>query len=250
MTIKSVSEYAEGVDIGFVKYAQIKIKTFPFGKTHSVAHWIFYADALPEFEPSDSNIVSITNPDIKEGWFYNEDETFSSPETSWQNLYSDEELLMYIRRERNNKLSCLDALFIRHQSQLLGAYQTSISADQFSEFISYQQALRDFPATADVRAPVWPTLPDCLAYPSPFTAPTVTAPIDAADTSISGTSTNVPNGKTITVFKNGTQLGTTTVTDNAWTLGTIVVAENDSITAKAGQGCNLSAASTAVVVVA
>lgn len=51
-------------------------------------------------------------------------------------------------------------------------------------------------------------------------APYISSSIITTSTSISGTSAE-PNGTTITVYKNGVSIGTTTVTSNAWTLSRI-----------------------------
>ncbi len=66
------------------------------------------------------------------------------------------------------------------------------------------------------------------------TPPTVNDGLTTSSTSITGTSTEA-NGTVITVYKNGTQLGSTvSVTNNAWTLsGVSGLAVGDLITAKA-----------------
>jgi len=69
-------------------------------------------------------------------------------------------------------------------------------------------------------------------------APTVTSPIASSATSISGTWTKASysslTSATITVYKNGIAIGTTTATSGGtWTLTSITVANNDVITAKA-----------------
>lgn len=83
-------------------------------------------------------------------------------------------------------------------------------------------------------------------------APTVNFPIYAGATAVSGTSTQ-PVGSTITVYKNGISIGTTSVqTNGTWTLegisATLVV--DDSITAAVTVHGMTSAVSAAVVVLA
>lgn len=81
-------------------------------------------------------------------------------------------------------------------------------------------------------------------------APVVNSPILATPASITGTA-SAPNGTTITVFKNGVALGTTTVSSGAWTYsgaGLSGLAGGESITAKAGTGDGQSDASNTVVV--
>jgi large repetitive protein len=80
-------------------------------------------------------------------------------------------------------------------------------------------------------------------------APVVSAPINAGASSISGTST-APVGSTITVYKNGVSIGTTTVqAGGTWTLsGVSGLAGGESITATVTAGGQTSAASTAVLV--
>ena len=63
--------------------------------------------------------------------------------------------------------------------------------------------------------------------------PTVNGGITTSATSISGTSLD-PDGTTITVFKNGVSIGTTTVTNNSWTLNNVSgLIVGDTITAQA-----------------
>jgi gliding motility-associated-like protein len=66
------------------------------------------------------------------------------------------------------------------------------------------------------------------------TCPNINAPINSGATTISGTSVEA-NGTTIRVFKNGTQIGTTTVSGGVWSLTSIspALASNDVITASA-----------------
>lgn len=80
-------------------------------------------------------------------------------------------------------------------------------------------------------------------------APVVSSGITVSSTSISGTSTEV-NGTVITIYKNGTSIGTATVTSNSWTLSGISgLVAGDVITAKAQtSGKDLSAASAGVTV--
>lgn len=63
-------------------------------------------------------------------------------------------------------------------------------------------------------------------------APTVNAPIRVGATSISGTSTE-DNGATIQVFDNGNLIGTTTVSNNTWTLSSVTgLVLGDLVTAR------------------
>jgi|GEM_PF-1363484 len=80
-------------------------------------------------------------------------------------------------------------------------------------------------------------------------APVVSGPIAAGDGSIAGTSAS-PAGTTITVYKDGLSIGTTTVqADGTWTLtGVTGLVGGESITAKAGLGASESASSNTVVV--
>jgi uncharacterized repeat protein (TIGR01451 family) len=82
-------------------------------------------------------------------------------------------------------------------------------------------------------------------------APVVSGPIYTVSTSISGTCA-APVGSTITVYQNGTPIGTTTVlAGNTWTLtGVSGLVVGDSITAMASNGGATSALSNAVIVAA
>lgn len=86
-----------------------------------------------------------------------------------------------------------------------------------------------------------------------FGAPTVTGPISNNATVVSGTTSSTADGTTITVYKNGTSVGTTTVTSNAWSLSGIspALTTGQSVTAKASAADGttaLSAVSNTVVV--
>jgi hypothetical protein len=79
-------------------------------------------------------------------------------------------------------------------------------------------------------------------------APVVIGPIHPEDTVISGTSGS-PDGTTITIYSNGSPIGSTTVTGGAWTLSGISgLLGGESITATAGTGASESAVSNTVVV--
>jgi hypothetical protein len=80
-------------------------------------------------------------------------------------------------------------------------------------------------------------------------APTVNIGIITSSTSISGTSKE-PNGTLITVFKNGVQIGTTTVTNGTWTLsGVSGLLAGDLITSRAtANGKSISDISNTVIV--
>ncbi len=79
-----------------------------------------------------------------------------------------------------------------------------------------------------------PCAPSQTVCPPRSACPFVTAPISGGATTMNGTSTE-PNGTTITVYKNGASIGTTTVTGGAWSLSGITpsLAGNDTISATA-----------------
>lgn len=87
-----------------------------------------------------------------------------------------------------------------------------------------------------------------FTFSSPKTAaPVVNSGILTSSTTISGTSVE-SNGTTITIYKNGVQIGTTTVSSNAWTLTSVSgLALGNIITAKAlASGKSLSDVSNSV----
>lgn len=101
-----------------------------------------------------------------------------------------------------------------------------------------------FPATSLT------SLTSGASFANPTTlAPVVSSGITVSSTSISGTSTEV-NGTVITIYKNGTSIGTTTVTSNTWTLtGVSGLAAGNIITAKAqATGKDLSLVSNSITV--
>lgn len=88
--------------------------------------------------------------------------------------------------------------------------------------------------------------------PVASSTPTVNSGLCVGATSVSGTSTEA-TGSTVTVYKNGTAVGTTTsISSNNWSVsGLSALATSDLITAKVLASCKvISAASTAVTVMA
>jgi hypothetical protein len=83
---------------------------------------------------------------------------------------------------------------------------------------------------------------------TPSATPTVSSPICAGSTSVSGSSSEA-DGTVIEIFDNGVSVGTTNVTANAWSLTVAALTAGHSITATATAvgGC-VSATSSAVVV--
>jgi hypothetical protein len=80
------------------------------------------------------------------------------------------------------------------------------------------------------------------------TAPTVTGPLCAGATTISGTSTE-SDGTSIIIYSGTTQIGTATVANGAWSSTVSALSAGDVITAKATSAGNCSsAASTALTV--
>jgi len=79
-------------------------------------------------------------------------------------------------------------------------------------------------------------------------APAVSGPVTPMTDTLTGTS-SAPNGTVITVYQNGVPIGTTTVTDGAWSLtGFPALSDGATITATAGTGSTTSAVSAGVVV--
>ena len=103
----------------------------------------------------------------------------------------------------------------------------------------------------DSQGPCSPTGTGCLTVSN---CPIITTTLVAGITSVSGTSTEV-NGTIITLYKNGTSIGTTTVTSGSWTIsGLTALASGDIIKATASaigeyvssSQCNLSLVASAI----
>jgi hypothetical protein len=96
----------------------------------------------------------------------------------------------------------------------------------------------------------WNATAETFAIPQTAT-PVVNSPITTASTSISGTSSEA-NGTVITIFKNGTSIGTATVSGGTWTLtGVSGLIVGDAITATAlATGETQSTVSSTVTVTA
>lgn len=113
------------------------------------------ADGASYFEsptaPSIEGIISckkrenITDtPKIKDGVF-----------VSWEKQEKDEEWKKNeFRIERNERLKSNDWLVSRHKEQVEAGIETAITAEEYSELLTYRQALRD--ATTDFEFPEKP----------------------------------------------------------------------------------------------
>ena len=91
----------------------------------------------------------------------------------------------------------------------------------------FNALINSFPAVSLIN------LTDSYVFPGVKTAaPVITSNLNTSSTSITGTSTEA-NGTVITIYKNGVSIGTTTVTNNTWTIAYSVFAVGDIITATA-----------------
>jgi hypothetical protein len=70
-----------------------------------------------------------------------------------------EELLGYIRKDRDEKLRFAQNRVDRHNNQLAGNIDTTDSEETMLLVYQYMQELRDFPATFDQNNIVWPNEP-------------------------------------------------------------------------------------------
>ena len=166
-TIVQLNDYNEFTHVGYIKFAQIQSREFPLGKKHAIAHWIAYADSIPNFG-EDITIVDITgNPDVKEGWLYMGDGTFTPPDVGVPALYTNEEKVILTARTRLPILSFTDVLVIRHRDQVELGIPTTLTAEQYAELLTYRQALRDFPETVDLNDIKLPELPSFMRPPVP-----------------------------------------------------------------------------------
>jgi hypothetical protein len=160
--IVMIQDYDTTLHSTFLRFAQIETRIFPFNKTRQVVHWIAYADTLPNFGPETLIVDISSNNDVQEGWFYASDTgIFTNNATTWKDMYSDDELLIFIRKDRDARLAHTDYKVLRHMEQIAaGVGGTSITNDEYVLLLAYRQALRDFPSQCqNVRSPVWPQVP-------------------------------------------------------------------------------------------
>jgi hypothetical protein len=117
----------------------------------------------------------------------------------------------------------------------------------FDALTAWRDIINTFPPTT-LNDLVADEVDEIITFP-----PVITSPITTASTAISGTSRE-PAGTVVQVFRNGTSIGSTTVTaDGTWTLTLatgITLAEGNQITARAtATGRPVSVVSNTVVVV-
>ena len=67
--------------------------------------------------------------------------------------FDDDFELKYIRFDRNDLLKQTDAWM---------ASDRGLTQEQIDELLTYRQALRDFPATVNLEAIVWPSMPSWM----------------------------------------------------------------------------------------
>ena len=61
--------------------------------------------------------------------------------------------ILVLKDTRSNLLSRSDWLTTRHRDQLEANIPTSLTSEQFSELLTYRQALRDWPVSGDYNEP-------------------------------------------------------------------------------------------------
>jgi hypothetical protein len=69
--------------------------------------------------------------------------------------------ILVLKDTRANLLSRSDWLTTRHRDQLEASIPTSLTSEQFSELLTYRQALRDWPVSGDYNEP-YPAQPSWM----------------------------------------------------------------------------------------
>ncbi len=171
-----ISEYDYNPEIhlgSFKKYAQVTMVMSPYGRELPTVSQIMWCDEDPDaFFKWGSRVrhVDITAlPNVKCGMVLDPRSStpnnivFLNPLLHVRELYTDQELMAVVRRDRNMKISACDVLCIRHADQLALGVEPSLSGEQYTELLQYRQALRDFPANVDLDNIVWPPKPAFMA---------------------------------------------------------------------------------------
>lgn len=71
----------------------------------------------------------------------------------------ENEVLEDVRVLRNTKLMVCDWVAQRHTDQKAASATTTITEEKYQEWLTYRQALRDFPTVCNPLAPTWPEEP-------------------------------------------------------------------------------------------
>ncbi len=125
----------------------------------------------------------------------------------------------------------------------------SVTSGAWSKTVTGLGLSRVITAKATASGKAISTASNSVTVQAQSAAPVVTSPISAGATSVSGTSSEA-NGTTMTVYVDGSSVGTTTVSSNAWTKSSLTaLTVGQVVTAKAtASGKTMSAASSSVTV--
>lgn len=150
----------------FKRCAEICKSIIRFEKPVWHVIWIGYI--WDEFNELDSytkedHFYMYVDSSVDIGDFYCSDNNAFIKKDQWKNFFNDDELLIFLREERDELLSRSDKYIIRQLEQKALGVDTSISEDEYIALLSYRQALRDYPTTCtNPRNPVWPEMPSFM----------------------------------------------------------------------------------------
>ena len=84
------------------------------------------------------------------GYFFKNGKWILEDTTPSVYIPTDEEFTNYVRSVRNQLLTEVDKVFIRHQSQIILGITPTLSEDVYTSWLKYAQELRDFMNSFDI----------------------------------------------------------------------------------------------------
>jgi len=171
------NSYSSDIHVGYKKYAQVIMSIGIADKYLPTISQICWCDEDPDnyFQWGDRvRHVDITDvPDVRCGMVLDpnsptpNNKNFLDERAALRVLYTDAELKAHCRGLRMYWLMLTDTLVVRHRDQLdLGA-GTTLTENQYIELLSFRQALRDFPETADLDNIQLPAIPSFMTPATP-----------------------------------------------------------------------------------
>ena len=157
---------------GYTKYAQVVYSVTKYGKPLPTVTQIVYADFDPNtdinFGEGCRHVALTENDEVSPGMVLDptspvpDNNTFLKFEDAFRILHTDYELMHYVRERRAHALASCDALVMRHRDQLDLGTTTTLTAAQYTELLTYRQALRDLPDTVDLDDIKLPEMPSFM----------------------------------------------------------------------------------------
>lgn len=169
MNIINEWEFNPTIHSEYKRYVQIMMQGTMFShRPIPQVTWIFFSDVNPSDYPEMGTAEFREIPreqECRPGYVKHTDDSLVPLDSVINSIYSEEELLTWLRFHRDRRLLQCDSLVTRHITQMATSGVTpTLSDTEYQELLTYMQALRDMPETeTDFTNPTWPTKPSFTA---------------------------------------------------------------------------------------